>query len=450
MRLRGALLGVAERALVAEKEHVMRWVRGLLDKTGENLEQQKQERFEILENFFETAGDSEEGEAVIRRPQEMIDELAALVRLPLRLGGDLFRRLPEGGDDVQANLRQQIEEALQTMNVNRLLGAIERRLEESLGLRLANLAPLGWQDAAEQIYQAAEMILNKRFDRYLGDQGQIAHDIDPVLDRLKKDAVEDRNLLSLLRLMGAGARLSFDRRTHRQAWRRYDRLNYAYLAARLLEAESPQQVTEDVEEHLIEARERLEQAWGKLELMRLTAGNLSLAQIDANVQDKIANAIQPEHFEEIRNLPLNEIGPEDTQEIRAVIGKHMQNEIYRSLLLSAISDQWVEYLTKVEGLRVSIGMEAYAQRDPLVQYKGQASELFRELLADIRSAVIGRMFTMQPRRGADANAERNEAPEKEAEQQAPAPAGRQLPTPPAAVAQQPVQNDERKKKRKRH
>ncbi len=446
--VRDAMLDVAERALLAEKDHIMHWVRSLLDKTGENLDLQNQERFEILENFFDTAGDNEEGEAVVRRPQEMIDELSALVRLPLRLSGDLFRRMPEGDEDVRVNLRQQIEDALLSLNLNRLLGAIERRLEESLGVRLTNLTPLGWADAAEQIYQATEGILNKRFDRYLGENGQIAHDIDPVLDKLKKDALEERNLLSLLRLMGAGARLSFDRRTHRQSWRRYDRLNYAYLAAKLLEAGTVQQVVEEVEEHLIEAREGLEKAWGKLEFMRLTATNVPLSQVDASLQRKISDVILPEHFEELRNLPLSEIESEDALEIRAVIGKHMQNEIYRNLLLAAISDQWVEYLTKVEGLRVSIGMEAYAQRDPLVQYKSQASELFRELLADIRSEVIGRMFTMQPRRGTETNTEHVEAPEKAGEH---APTGRQLSAPPAtAVQPAPVQNEERKKRRKRH
>jgi len=74
------------------------------------------------------------------------------------------------------------------------------------------------------------------------------------------------------------------------------------------------------------------------------------------------------------------------------------NEVKRQLLLSAITELWVEYLTKVEGLRVSIGLEAYAQRDPLVQYKGQASELFQQLLSDVRAAVIGRVFAYQPRR----------------------------------------------------
>lgn len=55
-------------------------------------------------------------------------------------------------------------------------------------------------------------------------------------------------------------------------------------------------------------------------------------------------------------------------------------------------------LTKVEALRVSIGLEAYAQRDPLVQYKGRASEMFQQLLEDVRGLVIGRAFAARPRR----------------------------------------------------
>ncbi len=42
-------------------------------------------------------------------------------------------------------------------------------------------------------------------------------------------------------------------------------------------------------------------------------------------------------------------------------------------------------------------MEAYAQRDPLVQYKSRASEMFKSLLADVRMSVISRVFTYQPR-----------------------------------------------------
>jgi len=67
------------------------------------------------------------------------------------------------------------------------------------------------------------------------------------------------------------------------------------------------------------------------------------------------------------------------------------------LLLGATSELWVDYLTRIEALRVSIGLEAYAQRDPLVQYKARASEMFTQLVEDIRGLVISRVFAYQPR-----------------------------------------------------
>jgi preprotein translocase subunit SecA len=47
-----------------------------------------------------------------------------------------------------------------------------------------------------------------------------------------------------------------------------------------------------------------------------------------------------------------------------------------------------------------VGLEAYAQRDPLVQYKSKASEMFQTLLADIRAAVVSRIFLYRPRTAA--------------------------------------------------
>jgi preprotein translocase subunit SecA len=67
------------------------------------------------------------------------------------------------------------------------------------------------------------------------------------------------------------------------------------------------------------------------------------------------------------------------------------------LLLGATSELWVEYLTRIEALRVSIGLEAYAQRDPLVQYKSKASEMFAQLVEDIQALVVNRAFAIQRR-----------------------------------------------------
>jgi preprotein translocase subunit SecA len=61
----------------------------------------------------------------------------------------------------------------------------------------------------------------------------------------------------------------------------------------------------------------------------------------------------------------------------------------------------VEYLTKMEALRVSITMESYAQRDPLVQYKSKASTMYTELFSEVRQTVISRMFRYRPNLPAD-------------------------------------------------
>ena len=97
---------------------------------------------------------------------------------------------------------------------------------------------------------------------------------------------------------------------------------------------------------------------------------------------------------------IEEIDPEQRDVLESVLGWWRQNEIYRQMLLGVISELWVDYLTRVEALRVSIGLEAYAQRDPLVQYKSRASEMFAELLSEIRAGVIGRMFSARPRAAA--------------------------------------------------
>ena len=99
------------------------------------------------------------------------------------------------------------------------------------------------------------------------------------------------------------------------------------------------------------------------------------------------------------------------------IGKYALNEVHRQLLLSATTELWVDYLTRIEALRVSIGMEAYAQRDPLVQYKGRASEMFAQLIEDIRGLVIGRVFAYQPRPVEITALETSDAPPTETQQE---------------------------------
>jgi preprotein translocase subunit SecA len=95
--------------------------------------------------------------------------------------------------------------------------------------------------------------------------------------------------------------------------------------------------------------------------------------------------------------PLSTLTAEQRTALMKELGQRRTAEIHRNVLLGVITELWVEYLTRVEALRVSIGLEAYGQRDPLVQYKTKASDMFQILLGEVRSGVIDRVFRYLPR-----------------------------------------------------
>jgi len=64
----------------------------------------------------------------------------------------------------------------------------------------------------------------------------------------------------------------------------------------------------------------------------------------------------------------------------------------RQIVLDAIDSRWQEHLRSMDELRSSIGLRAYAQKDPLVEYKREAFRLFESLMNDIDQQIIGKIF----------------------------------------------------------
>ena len=61
--------------------------------------------------------------------------------------------------------------------------------------------------------------------------------------------------------------------------------------------------------------------------------------------------------------------------------------VEKSMLLQILDQIWKEHLLSLDHLRQGIGLRAYAQRDPLNEYKREAFELFEEMLARVRERV---------------------------------------------------------------
>jgi preprotein translocase subunit SecA len=249
----------------------------------------------------------------------------------------------------------------------------------------------------DQVLDAIEEIFESRKSRYLGNgtQGQIVKDLETQFSKLDDQEISEKGLLNLMVLIPQGRRATFDKKTHRRVWQRTTRMTYIYLAAGLLEGREPEQVAEDVLSHLEEVQAVIRRVWGLSEISRLAA--VRPVDLDEDVSAGLLRSLGEQTFQQIGQQPLQTLKGDLLEQVVDELGRSALTKLYRQLLLRVISELWVEYLTQMEALRVSIGLEAYAQRDPLVQYKTRAFQMFQDLLSDMRMSVVTRMFTFQPR-----------------------------------------------------
>jgi preprotein translocase subunit SecA len=82
------------------------------------------------------------------------------------------------------------------------------------------------------------------------------------------------------------------------------------------------------------------------------------------------------------------------------VGADLMPLVERDLMLRTIDWQWMEYLTQMEHFREGIGLRAYGQRDPLVEYKNEAFEMFNELRERIQGSIVAGIFRVQVQRNA--------------------------------------------------
>ncbi|MEA2645629.1 MAG: preprotein translocase subunit SecA [Chloroflexota bacterium] len=82
----------------------------------------------------------------------------------------------------------------------------------------------------------------------------------------------------------------------------------------------------------------------------------------------------------------------------AEVGSELMRQIERWIMLRAIDSRWVAYLTTMEHLKDAIGLQGYAQKDPLVEYKNEAFGAFEQLKTDIQFEIATNIFRVEVQR----------------------------------------------------
>ncbi len=81
------------------------------------------------------------------------------------------------------------------------------------------------------------------------------------------------------------------------------------------------------------------------------------------------------------------------------VGSDVMRETERMIWLSVIDQQWKDHLLSMDHLKEGIGMRAYGQKDPLIEYKKEGFQIFQEMMDRIEDETIRFLFFLQAVQG---------------------------------------------------
>ncbi|HLN78670.1 MAG TPA: preprotein translocase subunit SecA [Nocardioidaceae bacterium] len=79
----------------------------------------------------------------------------------------------------------------------------------------------------------------------------------------------------------------------------------------------------------------------------------------------------------------------------ASFGEEVMRELERRVVLSVLDRKWREHLYEMDYLREGIGLRAYSQRDPLVEYQREGFDMFAAMMDGIKEESVGYLFNLE-------------------------------------------------------
>jgi len=99
-------------------------------------------------------------------------------------------------------------------------------------------------------------------------------------------------------------------------------------------------------------------------------------------------------YEEIREKLLKKL-IELYEEREQRMGSDTMRKLERFVMLDRIDDHWVDHLYNMDYMEEGIGLRAYGQKDPLVEFKREAHEMFSAMIEKIKEEVVEYMYKLQ-------------------------------------------------------
>ena len=92
---------------------------------------------------------------------------------------------------------------------------------------------------------------------------------------------------------------------------------------------------------------------------------------------------------------LLEIAHEEYQDRVDMLGEAMFSQLEKAIMLRVVDNKWMEHLDNMDMLREGIGLRAYGQKNPLVEYKFEAFDMFQNMIAAIQDETIMALYKIR-------------------------------------------------------
>lgn len=126
--------------------------------------------------------------------------------------------------------------------------------------------------------------------------------------------------------------------------------------------------------------------WDLNELNQLLISNIPLKPVTAEDEDQVKNNKELKHMLKERAVKLYETKETEFPE------PEQFRELERVVLLKVIDRKWMDHIDDMDQLRQGIGLQAYGQRDPLVEYKMAGFDMFDDMIANIQEDTIRLLY----------------------------------------------------------
>ena len=103
---------------------------------------------------------------------------------------------------------------------------------------------------------------------------------------------------------------------------------------------------------------------------------------------------------------LREKAAEVYSKKEAELGEPLMRELERVMMLRVVDEYWMDNIDAMQELRQGIGLRAYGQNDPVVEYKREGYEMFERMIAAIQEETLRRIFLARVQVGSTVKRER--------------------------------------------